>query len=633
MKMVRIPPSFAATVLTLVAGLASLAVSLHAQMVVDSYSGPVTQNEINSYKTWLAGQTPIHDNTGDNLAHHTGAQGIDSMGLMFEVSGDSSILGTYVTWADAIIAARDDQVNGLHAISWTGKVEPIWSVGKNADGTAVPSTDGEQGLVMEHALYCAELILKTPSLWNTTVPSGDPFGFGATYKQRALKYIAMCDQSYAQFVIKWFQTSGQWRFPAQSTGYNGSTWYGSPLPWNQQEMENTGLIRLATCHAILGDNAALVAQYNTIVQTSLDWFLSTGCQAATYQSHAGYWWPYESERADHTSVEDTGHGDFDLWGYFMAYQAGRYGITDTTMGKFANNLQYAVYTGSGFNQAVDGSSGTTQTNLQMHWMPFEKFNPSMYSVIANADASYYANTGVYFGRLMWEKNQRYQAFSVDAVPGSRSLTAGSSTSFTVLVSPLGGSRPTVNLSVTGAPTGVTATLSPTSIAISSASGGTSTLSITTSSSTAAGNYTLTITGSNSTVSHSDDVVLTVTSAVSTPVNDAATGVTYTGTWTYSSNRGLGDYLNDVHYTKTNGDAVSYTFTGTGIDYLTETNTDEGHVDIYIDGTLKTTINCATTSRLVQQKVYSATGLTSGTHTFKAVKKDGTYMLIDELIVH
>src|SRR3954468_9178216 len=82
-----------------------LVTQIRAQMVVDSINGPVTQNEITSYKNWLATQTPIANNTGDALAHHTGAQGIDSIGLMYEISGDPSLLATYVRWADAILAS------------------------------------------------------------------------------------------------------------------------------------------------------------------------------------------------------------------------------------------------------------------------------------------------------------------------------------------------------------------------------------------------------------------------------------------------------------------------------------------------------------------------------------------------
>lgn len=118
----------------------------------------------------------------------------------------------------------------------------------------------------------------------------------------------------------------------------------------------------------------------------------------------------------------------------------------------------------------------------------------------------------------------------------------------------------------------------------------------------------------------------------TIVNNTAPGITFTGGWSLSSNRGLGDYQDDVHYTTTNGAAFSYTFTGTGIDYVTERFSDQGLVDVYLDGTLRATVDTANPTRLTQQVVYSARGLAPGTHTLRAVKRSGTYMLLDRLDV-
>ncbi len=67
------------------------------------------------------------------------------------------------------------------------------------------------------------------------------------------------------------------------------------------------------------------------------------------------------------------------------------------------------------------------------------------------------------------------------------------------------------------------------------------------------------------------------------VNDTSPGITYGGAWDYSSSRGLGDYQDDVHYTQAAGNYAQYTFTGTGIEYVTELDTSEGNVDIYLDG--------------------------------------------------
>jgi hypothetical protein len=122
-----------------------------------------------------------------------------------------------------------------------------------------------------------------------------------------------------------------------------------------------------------------------------------------------------------------------------------------------------------------------------------------------------------------------------------------------------------------------------------------------------------------------------TAATSTEINDTDAGIVYTGTWSYGANRTHGEYQADVHFTAANGDSVSYTFNGTGISYVTETYTDEGNVSFYIDGVLKQTVSCVSSTRVAQVAVFTASGLSSGTHTLKAVKVDGTYMLLDALI--
>jgi hypothetical protein len=111
-------------------------------------------------------------------------------------------------------------------------------------------------------------------------------------------------------------------------------------------------------------------------------------------------------------------------------------------------------------------------------------------------------------------------------------------------------------------------------------------------------------------------------------NNSDPNIVYTGTWTLSSGRGVGDYQDDVRYTGTNNDSFVYTFSGTGVNYITEKNSDQGDVDIYIDNVFQQTVSTYNATRLVQQTVYSKTGLTNGTHTIKGVKKTGQYMLVD-----
>jgi hypothetical protein len=96
-------------------------------------------------------------------------------------------------------------------------------------------------------------------------------------------------------------------------------------------------------------------------------------------------------------------------------------------------------------------------------------------------------------------------FSISANPTSLSLqqnTGGTSTISTALTS---GSAGTVSLTVSGTPSGATASLSPTSVT----AGGSSTLSVN-AGTAAAGTYTLTVTGTEGSATHSATVRLTVT---------------------------------------------------------------------------------------------------------------------------
>jgi alpha-galactosidase len=116
------------------------------------------------------------------------------------------------------------------------------------------------------------------------------------------------------------------------------------------------------------------------------------------------------------------------------------------------------------------------------------------------------------------------------------------------------------------------------------------------------------------------------------LNDTDPAVKYQGSWNLSSGRGLGDYQDDAHWSWNVGDSIETTFTGTGIKYITELASDEGDVDIYIDGELKTTASLYSPSRQVQQTVYDVQNLSNGVHTLKVQLKAGQFMLVDRFDV-
>src|SRR5712692_7522949 len=123
-------------------------------------------------------------------------------------------------------------------------------------------------------------------------------------------------------------------------------------------------------------------------------------------------------------------------------------------------------------------------------------------------------------------------FSLSATPASRSVSPGGSTSYTATVAPGSGFTGTVSFSVSGLPSGATATFNPTTVNTS----GSTTMSVVTSSSTPTGSYPLTITGSSGGLSHTAPVTLVVAASSGGPsaishvqqtFNSDPTGTTHT----------------------------------------------------------------------------------------------------------
>ncbi|WBP85988.1 glycosyl hydrolase family 18 protein [Kitasatospora cathayae] len=100
-------------------------------------------------------------------------------------------------------------------------------------------------------------------------------------------------------------------------------------------------------------------------------------------------------------------------------------------------------------------------------------------------------------------------FSVAVNPNTGTVSAGSSASAAIATAVTAGSAQSVNLSVSGAPAGVTATVTPGSVT----AGGSATLNIATTSPVAPGSYPLTVTGSAPSGTHTATYSLTVTGTV------------------------------------------------------------------------------------------------------------------------
>ena len=108
-------------------------------------------------------------------------------------------------------------------------------------------------------------------------------------------------------------------------------------------------------------------------------------------------------------------------------------------------------------------------------------------------------------------------FSLSATPLTQANSAGSVTSYTVTVSPAGGFTGTVTLTVSGLPTGATASFTPTSVTTS----GSSTMTVTSSTTTPIGTFPLTITGTSGNLTHVVSGVTLTISGLATTTNVAS----------------------------------------------------------------------------------------------------------------
>ena len=210
-----------------------------------------------------------------------------------------------------------------------------------------------------------------------------------------------------------------------------------------------------------------------------------------------------------------------------------------------------------------------------------------------------ANGRVYVASLSNELNVYgllgAQNFTLSAAPSSETVTIGGSTGtpYTVSTTAVSGFSGSINLNVTGLPSGATPTFNPASVAV----GSSSTLSITTTNTTPAGTYPLTITGMSGTLSQTAAVTLVVTpdftlsatpgsqavnpgSSVPYTVNTTAVGGTTdtislgvtglptgaTGTFSPASvSAGNSSTLNVTTGTSTPAGTYPLTITGTGTD--------------------------------------------------------------------
>ena len=384
-----------------------------AEMLIENLDGPVTANEIAAFKAFMKSQPAAGDNNHNHWVYGSGGKNIEALGMIYEISGDRDILDQMIRFADAALASRNDPANGR--MIWTGKRELCWPNAATNSATAKYS-GSENGDVIGHIAYCAELILKTPAIWTNKVAISDPNNFGATYKERALTFVREMDRSVDSFVLPWFvsKTDGNhYRWPDTPLYTFNSR--ATPIPWNQQTMLSGGFLRLAQCHEILNDNPERVKRFYDIVGVNMNWFLSD-LHPYERDGHTVYDWGYSLGRKS----EDVPHGGYDVWGLCRAFETGKFNIPPATMTNFANTLYFVIYDAEKkvFHMRVDGrdANKAARNSLAASWTLLAKYFPNsdLYHVASTANSSSAKTKPLEAAFILYMKNQRFQKTSASA---------------------------------------------------------------------------------------------------------------------------------------------------------------------------------------------------------------------------
>lgn len=363
-------------------------ISLAAEdLVVETLEGPITATEVAAFKRHMASAPVPGDNLRNSMVYGSGGMAVQSLGRIYEISGDRELLDRMLCFTDAMLAGRNDPEKGL--VLWTGRRDPVWPNAVPAEGKRAYAGT-ETGDIVGHIAYAAKLILERPELGATKVPDGDPLAFGATYRERAQHYVREMDRTIDEFVMKHIVRPGSLRYYSpDSPEYVAATRPGSanrPVPWNQQTMLNHGFQRLAECHDLLDDDEERMKRYDAIVQASVDWFFEM-VERIEVNGHPCYRWTYAAEKPM-VHFEDSAHGGYDVGGLCRAEASGRYGVTPEMLRPFGNTvLHLMARPGHRFTARTDGThvGDRPPGTIRGYWIDLCEYTPELLPILHEAN--------------------------------------------------------------------------------------------------------------------------------------------------------------------------------------------------------------------------------------------------------
>lgn len=248
-------------------------------MYIESFSGPATKRETDSFYRHIAQFQPSDDNIGNAWVQGDSGEAVKAIGLIYQFTFSVFLLNQMIRFCDKLLSIRNDIAPfpvGQHKI-WTGYVDAVWP---NKIDRTIRMTGGEQGDAAGHLAYCARLLLANETLRDEPLDYGDPYWFGRTYGERANKYLKEAERTVVNHILNNLVnlTNGKYYFSKDSP-YKGQR----AVPWNQQMMFNYVFQHMSVAFGMLGDTEKAM-KYKTIVTRNVRWFFD---EAELYENHKG----------------------------------------------------------------------------------------------------------------------------------------------------------------------------------------------------------------------------------------------------------------------------------------------------------------------------------------------------------
>lgn len=382
------------------------------ETVDNSTEGMLTDAEVSSLlnmlKTSSAFNVPAAPVYGNAWVYGNIGNGADICGKMFETTFRKSFLDRLIEYDDASYYTMNCQPGGDHrVIGWLGTVEDIFPSTIQDDGTINAAV--EEGAIMGHFAYCARLILQVPYLWDKEVSVGDPHGYGATYKERAMTYIDLCDRMYDSWLSRFVNPSDKVFYRRDSIQLI------EPIPWNQALMGCEGLSYMAECHDLLGNNDR-AELYDDIVAGNVKYFMEDSWTIKSSLGTTCLQWRYH-KNADRTRhAEDLGHGAYDSKVFNLLYHSGRQKLVDRSfMTLFANTMFDIVYSTKNaegrFPWRINGAyvEGKGDNYVRANYLPLTLFRDDWYDKVLTINGRRVSTSVDMLGNHLWCKARRQDA--------------------------------------------------------------------------------------------------------------------------------------------------------------------------------------------------------------------------------